>query len=370
MTVPLSIKPKILHAFSTFDLGGPQARTVQIIDGLGDQFKHVITAMDSRFGAASSLKSRDVEFERKVFAKSKLIGNIRQIEAIIAQHQPDVVVSYNWGAIEWLLAARKASFARWHVEEGFGPAESNKRLLRRNLMRRLAFLYSNAKLVSVSETINEIAATEWWIPSGRRRFIPNGCDTTRYYPEVKSTDRPNLAPFTFGTVAGLRPEKRLDRLIEAIALFDMGSVRLRIAGSGPLLDSLKLLVSSKGLGRFVDFVGFLQNPAEFYRSLDAFVLVSDTEQAPLSLLEAMSSGLPTVVTNVGDMAKMIAPENQLLIAQRSLDDIFAKLSACTNADLQLIGQANRSRAVERFSLDTMLSNWKSVYVPAGFSTKN
>jgi hypothetical protein len=75
--------------FSTFDLGGPQARTVGLIKDLGPQFDHTVIAMDGRFGAAQLLKDLpNFKIREQAFQKSKLIGNFSQIRKLIKEIEP------------------------------------------------------------------------------------------------------------------------------------------------------------------------------------------------------------------------------------------------------------------------------------------
>ena len=117
-----------------------------------------------------------------------------------------------------------------------------------------------------------------------------------------------------GTVAALRPEKNLARLLRAFRLVaDVMPARLVIAGDGPERPGLEQLTRDLGLSGLVRFTGHLDDPAALYRTLDIFALSSDTEQMPLSVIEAMASGLPVAATAVGDVAAMLAAENQAFV---------------------------------------------------------
>ena len=347
---------KVLHVFSTFDLGGAQARTIQLIEAFGDKYEHHIAAMDSRFGATSKLGPRkNVQLVKLQIKKSAGLANGQCIRDCVDAIAPATLITYNWGAVEWTLAKLPRAVKRIHVEEGFSVDEAQKRFFRRNLLRRIAFKIRPIYLVTVSNTLREISSKEWGITKNRSRFIPNGVDTELFYPSTISAEKVD-SNFVFGTVCGLRPEKRLERLIDAFSELPKGSAVLKIAGDGPLRKSLVEQVNRLGLQSNVLFLGHLENPAPFYRDLHAYVLVSGTEQAPLSLLEAMSSALPCVVTNVGDMQQMLPVDHRRYIANSDVTDIRNKLLQCMQ---EYRGQLpnNRLHVQREFSFENMVAQW-------------
>ncbi len=350
---------KILHAFSTFNLGGPQARAVKLVEGLGDEFSHCITSMDGRFGAAELLSEAArarVQLLPCQYSKGKSIANTDQIRQLISQVKPDTVVSYNWGAIEWTLPSLDSSIRRIHVEEGFSVEESKKRLLRRNLFRAYALRKNNTLLVTVSKSIEAIARREWFIGRSRQRFIANGVNTEIYKP--REHRHPN--GFTLGILAGLRPEKNIARALRAFALAKQPDWKLRIAGEGPEHDALLALSRELGISQQVEFLGFCNDTPTFLKSIDAWVLSSDTEQSPISLIEAMACNLPCIATRVGDIPSMIPPTGMQLIAELNDEDLARKMSLCA----ELFGKQQlpnyRQHVIEHFSEAQMLQSWRSV----------
>ena len=168
-----------------------------------------------------------------------------------------------------------------------------------------------------------------------------------------------------GTVAALRPEKNLARLISAFArLGGNFAPQLVIVGEGPEREKLELLAKESGVGARVHFTGPVRRPEELYGCFDIFVMSSDTEQMPISLIEAMASELPVVATDVGDITKIVAPENRFLIEGCRDDDKLARgmLSLAADPELrQRLGTCNRSRARAAFGIDKMLRSYKRLF---------
>ena len=127
------------------------------------------------------------------------------------------------------------------------------------------------------------------------RYVPNGIDLARFATD--GAQRGAGEP-VIGTVAALREEKNIARLCSrAFALLPSG--RLVIVGDGPERPALEALAASLGVADRVEFAGHHQDTPAFYARFDIFALSSDTEQMPLSVIEAMASGLPVVATDGG-----------------------------------------------------------------------
>ena len=131
--------------------------------------------------------------------------------------------------------------------------------------------------------------------------------------------------------------------------------RLVIVGDGPERSPLEALAGSLGVSDRVRFAGHHQDTSSFYARFDIFALASDTEQMPLSVIEAMASGLPVVSTAVGDVPVMVATQNQPFIT--ALDDAALTAALATlvnNPDTRrAIGLANLAKAQRDFDQAAM-----------------
>jgi glycosyltransferase involved in cell wall biosynthesis len=124
------------------------------------------------------------------------------------------------------------------------------------------------------------------------------------------------------TVCRLKHPKRVDLLISAFSKFP--DLRLSIIGDGPNKNTLLNLVNSFKLSN----ISFLGNIDEFkeFKEYDLFVLISESEGLPISALEAMSSGLALVLSNVGGCPELI--NNNGVLVNNTIEDIIGGLSYC------------------------------------------
>lgn len=360
---------KLLHAFSTFALGGPQARFLRLVEALGPDFRHVVVAMDNCFDAAASLPDASrLELLPLPTRRGRDLDNVPLLWRTLGTVKPDRLVSYNWGAFEWTFANVLRRVPQLHVEEGFGPQETERRLPRRSAARALGLRLAPVRLVTVSDTMAEVARREWKVPASRLAHVPNGVDVAGYARRAERDGPSRFAPgggCVVGTAAALRPEKRLDRLIDAFAIArrDHPEAVLVIAGDGPERAALEARAHEAGVAEAVSFAGFSRDLRAFYADLDAFALSSDTEQMPMAVLEAMAAGLPVASTDVGDVARMVSTDNRAQVVPKSAEALAGALSvlmADANARARL-GEANLARVAERYDAARMNAAWHGLY---------
>jgi len=138
---------------------------------------------------------------------------------------------------------------------------------------------------------------------------------------------------------------------------------LILVGNGPLRVSLEKLACDLDIAARVTFAGAVQDVRPWYRQFDVFVLSSLTEQTPMSLLEAMASGVPAICTDVGDCAKILGdPAGPEIVPSRNTGRLAESFRSFTDHSLRRqISEKNRRRAVELFSASRMFREYADVY---------
>ena len=362
--------PVLLHVFATFAVGGPQVRFAALANQFGHRYRHLVVAMDGNYACASRLATGlDIAYPPVIVTKQSLIGNALRFRRSLRSLAPDVLVTYNWGAIEWAMANVPRLARHIHIEDGFGPEERAGQLRRRVRTRRLVLARST--VVLPSRSLLRIATEIWRLNPRRIHYVPNGIDLGRFVVRPDPTMRSGEVP-VIGTVAALRAEKNLARLLRAFQLVvKSGPARLVIVGDGPQRASLEQQAHEIGLAEHVRFVGHVDEPAPVYTGFHVFALSSDTEQMPLTVVEAMAAGLPIAATDVGDVRSMVAAENRDYIAD--LDDAHlaaAILALVRDAPLrERLGAANRAKAAVEFDQAAMFCSYRALFdgaaLPAG-----
>jgi glycosyltransferase involved in cell wall biosynthesis len=283
----------------------------------------------------------------------------------------DLVLTYNWGAFDAVMA--RYLFARGmslppliHHEDGFNQDEAGELKTRRNLYRRLGLAAAH-RLVVPSARLEAIARKAWAQPPARVVRIANGIGVRRFaLPPAQPIPGLDARPgeVVIGTVAGLRPVKNLPRLVRAFAAMTSREARLVIVGAGPESERIAAEARALGVGDRLLMPGFLADPAAWIGRFDIFALSSDSEQFPISLVEAMAAGLPAVATAVGDVPQMVADDNRPLIVAAEDEAAFAAAldSLVERPDLRrAIGRANREKAAAEYDEAGMIAKYALLY---------
>ena len=335
MTSPFPVK-RMLHAFATCTTSGPQVRTATLVRHFGTRFDHLLTSTDGILQDLSWWPENvPLQVLHHDLKKRSVLRNVFRISRILNQIKPDVLLTYNWGSLEWAVANMAVGVPHIHFEDGFGCDEMNGQFLRRILFRRLALLGTD-RVVVPSSTLYRICSDIWRLDASRVTHIPNGVDCLRFsrrrgqpqgQPIASPPESPGRHdPIVIGTVAELRPEKNLSRLLHVFSrVHDAFPARLIIAGNGPDRGELENLVAKLGLGADVDFLGHVVRPETVLAKLDIYAITSNTEQMPLSVLEAMAHGLPVLGVDVGDVKSMVAPTNRPFIVPPTQEFLVAAL---------------------------------------------
>lgn len=239
--------------------------------------------------------------------------------------------------------------------------------------------------VSIAEEVSRTFRQEY----GREpaALIPNGIPTARYAPDSAARamwrEREHIAPHTtlLVCVAALRVQKNHPLLLRAYARLGKHAANtlLLLAGApDPTIpayaESLQQLARELGVAERVRFLGARSDVPALLKAADIFVLASRYEGNPLSVMEAMAAGLPTVCTAVGGVPELIQHGHTGLLVppedEIALTEALQRLAHDDTLRTQL-GRAAREYARARFDIHTMVRAYEQFYAErlgAFFST--
>jgi glycosyltransferase involved in cell wall biosynthesis len=341
------------------------------MNAFGPRLAHSIVSAEPRAMAAAALIAPGVavDYPQDFPAMTGKPTPARLAALAKALAGYDLVCTYNWGAMDVVMAHRMFAESYGlpplvHHEDGFNEDEAERLNPKRNLYRRAA-LGKAAALIVPSAALEAIAREVWRQPDERLRRIPNGIDTAAF----AAPPDPGALPITkgegafwVGTLAGLRAVKRLPDLVAAFAGLPP-HWHLVICGEGPEREAICAAAEAQGLAARLHLPGNV-DPARVIGLFDIFALSSASEQFPLSVVEAMAAGVPVAATAVGDIRAILTPENAAFLTAPNDPPALGQSLAALAADPLLraqLGEANRRRACQLFDFATMQAAYEAVY---------
>lgn len=230
---------------------------------------------------------------------------------------------------------------------------------------RTSLLYRRvAAVAAISPRSAAVLERRFRVPRSRLRVIPNGRDHHLFLPterQQRTTLRRGLGvPAEARVVAyvgALSPEKRVDRLIAAVA---QTKNWLIVAGAGSLRAELEQQ-ARQVMGERVIFLGQVGDPRTVYSVADVVALTSESEGLPGVLIEAGLCALPVVATRVGMVEDVVvhAETGILVNVAASTSDLSRALDEAID-QAAFLGASGRARNVEMFGLDTVIEAWTSL----------
>ncbi len=360
---------RILHAHSTFDLGGKEARAVRLMNAFGDAVRHIVVsavpgATHARAALAPEIAASFPD-DTPPLAGRPSLERLWRLARWMKATEADLVLTYNWGAMDLVMARRLFGGPPLiHHEDGFNADEAVRQNPRRVMWRRIA-LPAAQRLVVPSERLETIARDVWRQPPMRVCRIPNGINVGAFGPPSVAIPGLVRSPgeVIVGTVAGLRVVKNLPRLVRAVATAGPDT-RLVVVGEGPERATIMAEATATGLADRLHMPGFMAGPAGWIGHFDIFALSSDSEQFPISLVEAMAAGLPVAAPAVGDVAAMVAADNAPFITPPGDEAALASAIRRLAADPALrarVGSANRAKALAVYDEAPMIAAYRALY---------
>jgi L-malate glycosyltransferase len=230
------------------------------------------------------------------------------------------------------------------------------------LERLLLRLIAGCTAVVTMGELGRATLVERGVEAARIRVIRPSVDTDRF--NGHSNDAP--LDYDLVTVGRLSTRKRTKDLLSAIALLRpyRENLRAAIVGDGSLEAELRQLARDLGVDDCVEFLGFRQDVETIYRVARVFVLTSESEGLPISMLEAMSAGVPPVVSDVGEIGGFIEDgKTGFLFPTGDVDALTERVSILLRDDSlrQSMGAAAARRVEATASVVAVAQQYRELF---------
>lgn len=354
---------KVLRIVSELDFGGVEQVALNSFLALHKQTDLRVLLLKNGGRASRQLFDQGIAIE--ILDQNPRIPNfslIALIRKVIRDFQPDVVHCQGAEAnFHGVIAASKEKSKRIIAEEiGIPNHHSYWKWI-------FKWVYRKAHVViAISNAVKNSIVELGEVKGEKVRIIYNPISSIDSLQDRWTVDRGKNVVFI--TTCRLVPIKNLDRLILAFSnLVEVNpgrKINLRILGDGPERENLEFRILNSELNANVEMLGFQSNVWPYLAEADAFVLPSLREGSSVSLAEAMSAGLPSIVTKVGGASEILGnSKSGILIDPLNTSEIqqamqsILDLSEDERKELGLRAQEES----KRFSVDNYFKELMKVY---------
>lgn len=368
----------VVHVISGLPLGGAQTVLKYLVARMDRGiFRHTVISLTMKGIVGPQIEVLDVPvieigMPRGVPSVAGFIRLVRELRLL----QPRVIQTWMYHAdLLGLLAARRIGLEPivWNVRgtmrswRGFG--------LRTGLTVRTCALLSRLPTVVVANSVQgQIDHRDMGYKPKRWEVIPNGIDVNRFRPnpETRNTIRKELGvdegELVIGNVARFHPMKGHDVLLEAMGRTRNKHHGLHLVLVGEGLDGgnprLMNWARLSNVEEVLHLMGPREDIPEILSALDIFVLSSYGEGFPNVVGEAMSSGVPCVVTDVGDSAALVG-DSGVVVPPGDTVALETGLNTLIEAGEEARGEMGamaRERVVSSYDINAMIGAYEQLYI--------
>lgn len=359
---------KIVQLITKMDtIGGAQIHVRDLAIGM-KQRGHFITLMSGEGENIHEVLVKEgiPHYQSKhLIRELNLVSDLRafiELRKIVKELNPDLLATHSSKAgiigrlVGWSLGVPTVFTAHgWSFTEG---VSKRKRVLYR-MIEKVAGIFSNG-VITVSQYDYKLARKHNVVSRGKLQTIHNGVHDCSY---LKRSDCFTEDPIIMMVARFAVPKKQLN-LVKALQKIQSSRWQLHFVGDGPLLQETMDYVQQHGLSDRVVFLGNRHDVIELLQQSDVFVLLSDWEGLPLSILEAMRSSLPIIASDVGGVKEAVQHmHNGYLIPKNDEAEVIQRLTdLLSNSALRLeMGQESRKLFEANFTFKNMLEKTNAYY---------
>lgn len=308
---------KIAYVITDLSYGGAQTMLLQLIKDLDrTKFEVAVFIREKRLGTRientldeMSINCVYLNISDSSFEGSKLIHKIKSQQIMnkaLSEYNPDIVHSHlesSYSLIYCLLYKKYCVF----TIHSFPDRIFTKQFI---ALQKIMNLKNQTTLVGVAKCVSKRAKDILGKNFAQSiTTIYNPIETQNYY---RNDDGHNKTIFV--NVARMDPIKNQKLLLQAFSLAKKkyNDIHLRVVGDGELWQLLHEEADKLGILSDVDFLGNSKDVPSILSTSDVFILTSDSECCPMTVLEAMASELPIVSTDVGGVSELVCDAGILL----------------------------------------------------------
>ncbi len=353
---------KIIQVMPEFGLAGAEIMCENLTNEL-IKLGHkviVISMYDYHSAITQRLESAGVDV-RYLGKKPGLdFSMILKMKKIFKQEMADVVHTHRYCAQYAVPAAILAGIKRRvHTIHSIASKENGKFA---RILNKFFFKYCGLVSVALSDKIRETVVEEYKIDSQNIPVVYNGVPLDKCLIKNNyNIDSNRIVILHIGRFASV---KNHIELINAICELkkEMNGVVLQLIGDGELKNDIEKHIADCKAEDYIEILGLKDNVFPYFQQADIFVLPSIYEGIPMTLIEAMGSGLPIIASRVGGIPDMIADGKEGLLCDPVAHSIAEKIKKMiTDKELRKTCAQEARNKAHYFSAKTMGEEYERLY---------
>lgn len=369
-------RPLIAHVMYRFDVGGLENGIVNLINHMPpDAYRHAVISLTEITDFRQRIVRDDVQFIALEKPPGHVLWIYPQLFKLFRKLRPAIVHSRNLGALEVVVPAWAAGVpVRIHGEHGRDVGDLDGSNKKYQWVRRIYRPFVT-HFIALSRDLEHYLTARVGMLQASVAQIYNGVDAQRFHPAaarqpIAGCPFADPASWLVGTVGRMQTVKDQTTLARAfiraleVAPELKASLRLLMIGDGPLRAQSQALLEQAGVTALAWLPGERNDVAEILRGLDCFVLPSLAEGVSNTILEAMSSGLPVIATDVGGNGELVeAGRSGELVPVGDVEAMAEKIVgyARDRERARAAGQAGRAAVERKYSMAAMVLQYQRLY---------
>lgn len=359
------MKIKIAYVVSQLNFGGAQTMLIRLMKRIDtSKFEIRLFVCGKRLNNSleeevddENIQTVYLDFEEKqglLFNLSNKVKNYKKFSYELKKFDADIIHDHLDNIYSFLYCILNNAKLVFTIHSW--PDRLNTKKMRffiKKLFRR-----NNLELVGVAEAISNRSIEIFPCSKEIVTTIYNPVDLGKYAKQME-----NESVFNYIHVGRLTPIKNQKLLLDAFKklLETKPNSFLTIVGDGTLRDDLENQVAKLNIDNNVSFLGERSDIPQLLSKSDAFVLSSNSEALPMTVLEAMASGIPVIATNVGGIFEQVGSDI-LLATPQDLESLYEKLlivqeSVDTYEKVVRIQNAN----IKKFDVNNVCEDYEKLY---------
>lgn len=351
----------VLHIMPEFALAGAETMCTSLVLGLKKQNYNVIVA--SLFDYHSSLTKRlEAEGVEVLYLKKKQgldFSMIRKLSDIMKSNKVQIVHTHRYVMQYAIPAAMIAGVhIRIHTVHNIARGEFGES---QRILANIFYRFCNVVPVAISPIVKSTVLDEYKLKPESVPMIYNGADISKCIIKTDYTTTNAIKVLHIGRLTDVKNQPLIIRAIKILS--DKGyDLSLDLYGSGENENAYKELIKSLSLEDKVRIRGLIDDVFPVMHNADIFVLPSKYEGMPMTLIEAMGTGLPIIASRVGGIPDMIVSREEGILIEPNLDELVTSLEKLINNPglRKNIGEQARIKS-QLFSAETMANNYSKLY---------